>query len=78
MKLVINEGFIAAFDDKAARNCAYSLDINVIGTIGIILLLKKKNIIKDAGNQLNKLQSIGYRISDDLFKHAIELSKKCK
>ena len=70
-----NEDFIAALDDKAARNCAYSLDINVIGTIGIILLLKKKNIIKDAGNQLNKLRNIGYRINDDLFQHAIKLSK---
>jgi len=54
------------------------LDINVLGTIGILLLLKKRNIIKDAGNQLNKLRNIGYRINDDLFRHAIELSKEWK
>ena len=66
MKLVINEGFIAALDDKAARNCAYSLDIEVIGTIGLILLSKKRRIIEDAVTYLNKLRSIGYRISDNL------------
>jgi len=71
-----NKDFIAALDDKAARNCAYSLDINVLGTIGIILLLKKKKIIKDSENQLNKLRNTGYRINDDLFRHAIELSKE--
>ena len=71
-----NEGFIVALDDKAARNCAYSLNIEVIGTIGLILLSKKRCIIEDAVTYLNKLRSIGYRISDDLFKHAIELSKK--
>jgi predicted nucleic acid-binding protein len=71
-----NDGFIAALDDKAARNCAYSLNIEVIGTIGLILLLMKRGIIEDTETYLNKLRNIGYRINDNLFRHAIKLSKE--
>lgn len=63
-------------DDKAARNCAYGLNIQVIGTIGLLLVMKKQNIIDDIENQLKKLLDYGFRIHNDLFEYAIELSKK--
>jgi len=71
-----NKNCIVALDDKAARNCAYSLNIQVIGTIGLLLLMKKQNIIDNIENQLKKLQEFGFRIHNDLFEYAIELSKK--
>jgi len=71
-----NKNCIAALDDKAARNCAYSLNIQVIGTIGLILLMNKKNIVDDAEGEIKKLRNIGFRINDDLYDYAVELSKK--
>ena len=71
-----NENSIVALDDKAARNCAFSLNIRVIGTIGLLLLMKKKNLIDDVGTHLKKLRNYGFRINDDLFEFAVELSNK--
>lgn len=71
-----NNDFIAALDDKAARNCAYSLNVRVIGTIGLVLLMNKQNLITDAESKLKELRNIGFRINDDLFNHAVELSKR--
>ncbi len=67
---------IAALDDKAARNCAYSLNVKVIGTIGLILLMNKHNLITDVEDKLKELRNLGFRINDDLYYHAIELAKK--
>ena len=65
---------IAALDDKSARNCAYSLGIPVIGTIGLILLMGKRKMLNNVEYYLKRLRSLGYRINDDLFHYAIELS----
>lgn len=64
----------AALDDKAARNCAASLGIDVIGTIGLIILANKKGRIENPVEYLEKLKKTGYRISDELFQHAIQLA----
>jgi predicted nucleic acid-binding protein len=66
----------AALDDKAARNCAASLGIGVIGTIGLILVANKKGHIEKPVAYLEKLKETGFRIGDDLFEHAIRLAGK--
>jgi predicted nucleic acid-binding protein len=38
-----NSGWTAIIDDRAARNCAHSLNINHRGTIGILLLWPKNS-----------------------------------
>lgn len=64
----------AALDDRAARNCASSLGVNVIGTIGIIVMASKEGHIDKPVAYLEKLRKTGFRISDDLYKHAIHLA----
>jgi len=54
-------------DDNKARNIAHSMNLNVIGTIGILLALKEKNIIKEVRPYLDKAVSYGFRISPVLF-----------
>jgi predicted nucleic acid-binding protein len=68
-----NKNMTVAIDDKAARNCARSLQIQLTGTIGLIILAKRKNLISDVEPYLTKLIESGYRISPLLFKQAIEL-----
>lgn len=70
-----NTGYVVALDDRAARNCALSLNVEVIGTIGLILLAKKKFLIPDATSYLYKLKTEGYRISNLLFEHALNLAQ---
>jgi predicted nucleic acid-binding protein len=48
--------FVAALDDKAARNCAISLNLNVIGTIGIILKMQQAKLLNDAVTPLIRLR----------------------
>lgn len=69
-----NKERIAALDDRAARNCAASVGVNVIGTIGLILMAHKNGHIKKPVAYLEKLKKTGFRISDDLYNHAIHLA----
>lgn len=71
-----NEQFITALDDKAARNCANSLKIKVIGTLGLILFAKNQGIISNASEYLHKLKQLGYRIDDDTFQYALYLANE--
>lgn len=54
-------------DDNKARNIAHSMNLNVIGTIGILLALKERNIISEIRPYLIKAVSSGFRISTRLF-----------
>ena len=64
--------FRAAVDDKAARNCAKTLNIQTIGTGGILILAKRRGLIESVGDALEKLQADGLYISAWL----MELLKK--
>jgi len=53
-----NHGFEAVLDDRAARNCALSLNIPVRGTISLILLAKKAGYLKEVTPVLLNLEQI--------------------
>ena len=61
-----NKDFRAVIDDRAARNCAKTLAIQTLGTGGILVLAKKRNLIKSVGEALEKLQNVGLYISDEI------------
>lgn len=71
-----NKDHTVAIDDKAARNCAMSMNINVIGTIGLIVMAKRKQHIDHIEPYLNNLIGSGYRISQDLFDYAMRNSNQ--
>jgi predicted nucleic acid-binding protein len=66
-----NPGFTAILDDRAARNCAVSLAIEVIGTIGILLLAKKRHKVAKVKPFFHQLEENGFRINPDLLKTAL-------
>jgi predicted nucleic acid-binding protein len=67
-------GYEAVIDDRAARDCAYSMNIRVRGTIGIVLLAKRKNKIDRIAPVLLQLREAGLRVSQALFDEALRLA----
>ena len=63
-------------DDKKARRIAQEIGLEVIGTIGVILRAKKKGIIAEIKPVLNKLEEVGFRISNTLYEQALQLAKE--
>lgn len=57
---------IVILDDLKARKLAKKLNINLTGTLGIIINAKKKNIISSTKTVLDKLKDTGFRISKEL------------
>ncbi len=70
----LNPGYEAILDDRAARHCASSLGIRVRGTIGIILLAKKRGVLPQVKPILSQLMKSGFRISPELLRTAYRLA----
>ena len=65
-------GFVAVLDDLEARHIGQRLGIKVIGTVGIILRLKKAGLISEAKSHLQKIREAGGYIGDNLFREALK------
>ncbi len=59
-------------DEIKGRKIAQSLNIDIIGTIGIILLANKKGLISDVIGTILRLVNKGFRLSDTLINKIIE------
>jgi predicted nucleic acid-binding protein len=51
-------------DDLAARRHAQSRGLVVIGTLGVLILAKRKNLLPEIAPLIEELRSSGYRLSD--------------
>ncbi|MGD9073342.1 MAG: DUF3368 domain-containing protein [Desulfobacterales bacterium] len=69
-----HRGWIAVLDDRAARNCARSLEIRVCGTIGIIIIAKQRQKIDAVGPMLKQIDQVGFRINSSLINAALDLA----
>ena len=58
--------YVAVIDDAAGRRCASSLNITVIGTVGLIVLAKRRGVIGYIGPGLEALRNVGAWLSDRL------------
>jgi predicted nucleic acid-binding protein len=63
---VKNPGFWAVMDDREARRCALAIQCRFIGTLGILVLAKKKGIIPSLRDSLNQIQGAGFWLSASL------------
>lgn len=54
------------------RKLAQSLNIDIIGTIGLIILSEKKGLVLDVASLILKLVNKGFRLSDSLINKIIE------
>lgn len=66
--------FEAILDDRAAGNCATALGIQVRGTVGVVLLAKRKGLVPEIAPLLKQLTKAGLRVNDDLLKKVLQLA----
>ena len=62
----------AVLDDAAARTCAKTLGLEVIGTLGVILRAKRKSLIPSAADLLKKLCAAGLYLDDKVVASALQ------
>jgi len=63
---------VLIIDEIKGRNIAKSVNIEIIGTIGILLLASNKGLINDVISVILKLTRNGFRLSDKLVDKIIE------
>ena len=61
-------------DDLAARRAAQSMKISVIGTVGLLMLARQRNLLVTLKPSLDTLIESGFRISKDLYRWALQSS----
>lgn len=59
-------------DEIKGRKIAQSLNIDIIGTIGVIMLAEKRGLIRDVFETLFRLVNNGFRLSDKLIDSIID------
>ena len=66
----------AVVDDFAARKFTKAFGIQLCGTIGVIVIAKKKGLVTDVKSLLKRLIDVGFRIDDQLCQAALQLSEE--
>jgi predicted nucleic acid-binding protein len=61
-------------DDRVARRAAQRLDLNVIGTVGILLLAKDKGFVQAVRPSLDALLQAGIYLDASLYQLALKLA----
>ena len=67
-----NPGWTAVLDDRAARRFASVYQVTIIGTLGIILLARRRGLVSSAGTVIRRLQQSGFRIDDRIVREALK------
>ncbi|HSB68083.1 MAG TPA: DUF3368 domain-containing protein [Candidatus Methylomirabilis sp.] len=66
-------GCEAILDDRLGRRCGRALSIPVRGTLGVVLLAKKRGIISAARPVAESLRNAGLFVSSDLLESSLRL-----
>jgi predicted nucleic acid-binding protein len=66
-----NPGWKAIVDDGLARRCARAFSVPVLGTLGIVLLARQRNLIPSAADMLRQLRAGGFHLNDNLVREAL-------
>lgn len=58
-------------DEKEARRQARLMGLTPLGTIGFLLLAKRKGLLPSLSAEIEKLRSTGFRVGDDVLRQAL-------
>lgn len=71
-----NPDCLAGLDDKLARQLAQSLEIDIIGLIGILIKAKRAGAIPQIRPLLDQLRTEGFRLHHNVYQEALYLSQE--
>ncbi|UUO15482.1 MULTISPECIES: DUF3368 domain-containing protein [Aphanizomenonaceae] len=63
-------------DERAARKVAMARKLPLIGTVGILLLAKRRGLLDIVKDVLDEMQAQGMRISDRLYVQVLTLAQE--
>lgn len=63
---------VLIIDERKGRRIAQELDLEISGTLGVILSAKEKNLVDSIEDVLNKLENAGFWISPNLKTQILE------
>jgi len=63
-------------DERAARKVAMARKLALIGTVGILLLAKRRGLLDSVKDVLDEMQAQGMRISERLYVQVLTLAQE--
>jgi hypothetical protein len=63
-------------DERAARKVAMARKLPLIGTVGILLLAKRRGLLDSVKDVLDEMKAQGMRISDRLYVQVLTLAQE--
>ncbi len=63
---------LLAIDDQRARKAAERLDLNVTGTLGVLIEAKRSGIIPSISPMIDEIQLTNFRLSSELINLALD------
>ena len=69
---LVNPGWTAILDDGAARKCAVTFDVDVKGSLAIVILAKKRGLISQAKQLLHTMQEVGLRLDERTIRQVLK------
>ena len=61
-----HSGYRAVIDDAAARRCARTIQVPMLGTGGVLVLAKRRGLIPSVESSLQELRDAGLWLSDEI------------
>ena len=68
-----NPQYTAIIDDGAAKKCAQSFSIKVKGTLALLIIAKKQNLIPEVKPVMDNMIEAGFRMNFALYKKILEI-----
>jgi hypothetical protein len=58
-------------DDRPARRLAEALGLPLIGTLGIVLVAKRRGFLREVRASLDELMKVGFRVAPELYRRVL-------
>jgi predicted nucleic acid-binding protein len=69
-----HDGWTAVIDDGAARRCVQSLDVPVIGTLGVLVVAKSVGRLEQVRPAINRLVQAGLHVDEAVIEHVLRMA----
>jgi predicted nucleic acid-binding protein len=71
ISLAASRGHAVLIDEKLGREVAAALGLRVIGTVGVLLIARRRKLIHSLKPLLDELNASGYHLSEALLREAL-------